>query len=235
MNHLHPPIQRLPQQQRGMSLIVVLMLLVIVSMLGVASMQIATMGEHGARNDRDMQLALQSAEAALIDAEVDIQGIWEKDSNGQPTDRLIAGSRAPAFKAGNARFPSSDCRSDGKWKGLCALETSKNKNATWLEADYEATNSDRDTVEFGEFTEREYVGLSVGEGGKGVQPALPPRYVIENVSELSAVRSGMVTGQYNSAMPEGGTASGEQLYRITAMGFGPRKTTRTVLQTIYRN
>ncbi len=69
MNH---SLHHRPQPQRGMSLIVVLLLLVIVSMLGAASMQIAGMGEHGARNDRDMQLALQSAEAALIDAEVDL-------------------------------------------------------------------------------------------------------------------------------------------------------------------
>ena len=60
--------------QHGVSLVVVLLLLVIVSMLGVASMQIATMGERGARNDRDQQLAWQSAEAALVDAEIDLAG-----------------------------------------------------------------------------------------------------------------------------------------------------------------
>ena len=56
-------------RQSGVSLVVVLLLLVIVSMLGIASMQIAMMGERGARNDRDMQIAWQSAEAALVDAE----------------------------------------------------------------------------------------------------------------------------------------------------------------------
>ena len=41
----------LSQRQDGVSLVVVLLLLIIVSMLGVASMQIATMGERGARNE----------------------------------------------------------------------------------------------------------------------------------------------------------------------------------------
>jgi Tfp pilus assembly protein PilX len=51
-----------------------LLLLVIVSILGVGAAQIATMGERSARNDRDMQVAWQSAEAALMDAEFDIHG-----------------------------------------------------------------------------------------------------------------------------------------------------------------
>lgn len=212
MKHLH----RTHTQQRGMSLIVVLLLLVIVSMLGAASMQIANMGEHGARNDRDMQLALQSAEAALIDAEVDLQGT-----------KNVTGTRTKQFKAGNARFPGSGCAKSGTWKGLCALETNANKPAVWLTADYEGGS---DVASFGDFTKRDFKS-----GIEGIQPASPPRYVIENVTELSAVRSGMVTGIYASALPEGGTASGEQLYRVTAMGFGPRSTTQTVLQTIYRN
>ena len=54
-----------PNRQAGASLIVVLLLLVIVSILGAGAAQIATMGERSARNDRDMQVAWQSAEAAL--------------------------------------------------------------------------------------------------------------------------------------------------------------------------
>ena len=140
MHHpLHPHAAR--PQQRGMSLIVVLLLLVIVSMLGAASMQIAGMGEHGARNDRDMQLALQSAEAALIEAEVDLTG---PNPNGGEI-----GNRTADFKAGNARFPGSKCGKSSKAKGLCALETSSSKKATWLTADFEGGS---DTASFGDFT-----------------------------------------------------------------------------------
>ncbi|HUD33331.1 MAG TPA: PilX N-terminal domain-containing pilus assembly protein, partial [Variovorax sp.] len=60
--------------QRGVSLIVVLLILVVVSVLGVGGAQIALMAERGSRNDRDMQVAWQAAEAALMDAEFDIHG-----------------------------------------------------------------------------------------------------------------------------------------------------------------
>ena len=234
MNHsLHHPTQ-----QRGMSLIVVLLLLVIVSMLGAASMQIANMGEHGARNDRDVQLALQSAEAALVDAEIDLTGIPEKDSQGKPVmengvPKLKCCERTKVFRANNARFPGTGCSTSGNAKGLCALETSADETATWLLADFESEDSS-EVVSFGDFTGRRFTNAGAS-AGIGIQPALPPRYVIENVTELSAVRSGMVGNVYASALPEYGTATGEQLYRVTAMGFGPRSTTQTVLQTIYRN
>lgn len=217
-------------KQRGMSLIVILLLLVIVSMLGVASMQIATMGEHGARNDRDIQLSLQSAEAALVDAEVDLQG----PNNG-------AESRTSVFKAGNARFPGSGCSGSGKAKGLCVLNTDNDKTPAWYDVLDEAIDDpegdatdNAQFVRFGDFTGRSFKSART-VAGAGIQPALLPRYVIENVTELSAVSSRMVGSSYDSALPDGSAAAGEQLYRVTAIGFGPRSTTQTVLQTIYRN
>lgn len=60
---------------RGASLLMVMMILVIVSILGVSGVQLALMSEKGARNDRDMQMAWQSAEAALQDAEFDLATI----------------------------------------------------------------------------------------------------------------------------------------------------------------
>ena len=64
-----PPTAR---RSRGASLIVIMLILVVVSILGVSGIQVAMMGERGTRNDRDQQVAWQSAEAALIDAEFDI-------------------------------------------------------------------------------------------------------------------------------------------------------------------
>lgn len=63
-----------PIKNRGASLIVVLILLVIVTGLGLGAIQISMMGEKGARNDRDRQIVRQAAEAALMDAEFDIRG-----------------------------------------------------------------------------------------------------------------------------------------------------------------
>ncbi|HWV62571.1 MAG TPA: PilX N-terminal domain-containing pilus assembly protein, partial [Oxalicibacterium sp.] len=57
----------------GATLIVVLLLLIVVLLLGVGASQIALQGEKSSRNDRDHQIAFQAAEAALLDAETDIE------------------------------------------------------------------------------------------------------------------------------------------------------------------
>ena len=65
---------RTVSSQKGASLIMVMIILTIVSMIGIAGVQISMMSERGARNDRDYQLAWQSAEAGLMDAENDLFG-----------------------------------------------------------------------------------------------------------------------------------------------------------------
>jgi len=66
----HPEFRH--KSQHGVSLIMVMLILIVVSVLGVGSAQIALMSERGARNDRDQQVAWQAAEAALNDADFDM-------------------------------------------------------------------------------------------------------------------------------------------------------------------
>ncbi|RZJ11081.1 MAG: hypothetical protein EOO54_21190, partial [Haliea sp.] len=98
-----PPHRR----ERGASLIIVMMILIIVAVLGVGGAQIALMGERGARNDRDLQVAFQSAETALYDATNDIEGV-----SGGTRGNLFNSTSAVNFVAG--------CGSSGTAKGLCA-------------------------------------------------------------------------------------------------------------------
>ena len=60
------------RQQAGASLIIVLILLGVMMALGAGAVQLSMMGERSARNDRDYQVAWQASEAALVDAELDI-------------------------------------------------------------------------------------------------------------------------------------------------------------------
>jgi type IV pilus assembly protein PilX len=181
--------------QCGASLIVVLMILVIVSLIGVAASQIALMSERGARNDRDRHIAFQAAEAALYDAELDMRT--------SVRSALFDGKNAVAFLPG--------CGNSGNSRGLCDDSLVAGKPA-WLAVDFELTGNDAPTVAYGTFT-----GRSFAAGGAGVRAALVPRYIIELVPEVS------------------GTASQTQfLYRVTAMGFGPRQDIQVVLQMIYR-
>jgi len=186
----------LDQRQAGVSLIIVMLILVIVSLLGVSGVQVAIMSERGARNDRDQQIAWQAAEAALIDAEVDMIG--------------TTGTRNTLFD-GKTQSPFiTGCGSSGTSIGLCDLVQAG--KPAWLTVNFTTTDASAATTEFGIFT-----GRTFAAGGVGIQPAKAPRYVIELVPD-----------------PVGDKADPSFLYRVTAMGFGPRDDIQAVLQMLYR-
>jgi type IV pilus assembly protein PilX len=62
-------------RQRGASLIIALIFLVIMAMLGVTLANVTNLEERMAGNTRDRDLALQAAEAALRDAEVRLEDV----------------------------------------------------------------------------------------------------------------------------------------------------------------
>ena len=202
-----------PARVRGVSLVIVMLILVIVSMLGVASVQISMMGERGARNDRDMQLAWQGAEAALIDAEIDISG-----PNAASTSRTAVVLTKPPT-------PGPGCTTSGIYRGFCDYTTTGSTKPTWLTVDFTDQGSSAPSVALGTFTERTFNHAGTIDG-TGIQPALAPRYIIEAVPD-PAYRGNMVTSSYPTAK--------RPLYRVTAIGFGPRIDIQAVVQTLYRN
>ncbi|MBK6596511.1 MAG: pilus assembly protein PilZ [Proteobacteria bacterium] len=58
-----------PQRQAGAALVTSLLLLVVLTILGITTMQMTRMQERMAGNTRDISLAFQAAEAALRDGE----------------------------------------------------------------------------------------------------------------------------------------------------------------------
>lgn len=210
-NTTPPPVSRATARdtQRGVSLIVVLLILVIVSILGAGGAQIAMMAERGARNDRDMQVAWQAAESALMDAEFDIHG-----PNTSASKRLSVFADmhdTNAFILG--------CGNGVGNRGLCALN--ETGQPAWLAIDLGATGNGARSAAFGEFTGRTFDASPSGTP-VGIQPAQAPRYVIEPIRD-PAERDLSVTAPL------------KYVYRITAMGFGPRPDIRAVSQTIYRD
>ncbi|MEG2976210.1 MAG: PilX N-terminal domain-containing pilus assembly protein [Comamonas sp.] len=199
---------RQSHSQAGASLIVVLLILVVVSILGVSGIQISMMGERSARNDRDNQIAWQSAEAALIDAEFDIEGLPATASMRRNTIFALG-------KTNIAQF-IQNCGNSGQARGLCALNAD-NVKAAWLSVDFTATGNDASTTALGTFTGRNFPSGSVG-----IQPAQAPRYVIEAILDPDQARTAKPTDV-------------KYIYRVTAMGFGPNPETQTVMQMLYRN
>ena len=183
--------------QRGASLIMVLLILVVVSVLGAGGAQIAIMSERGARNDRDQQVAWQAAEAALVDAEVEMYG-----PGISPRRATFDGKNQVAFVDG--------CGTAGNSLGLCALTLSG--KPAWLIADFADAGASAMTVPLGAFTGRVFAA-----GVTGIQPARVPRYMFEMIPETVGDKSNPT-----------------YLYRVTAMGFGPRPDIQSVVQMVYR-
>jgi type IV pilus assembly protein PilX len=174
------------------------------------------MSERGARNDRDQLLAVQSAEAGLIDAATEIDSV----TNG-------ASARKSVFDGKSlVAFAASGCGTSGNAQGLCAppptattvgatpLATVKDASnqPEWLKVDFTTTGSSAASTAFGTFT-----GQTFEAGGSGVQPAKVPRYVIEPITVAS-----------------GDPSNPDVLYRVTVMGFGPRADIQAVLQMLYK-
>jgi type IV pilus assembly protein PilX len=181
--------------QQGVTLIVVLLILLVTTVLGIAAARIAMLGERSTRYDRDFQVAMQGAEAALIDAELDI-----RDS---------AGARGANFVETNTGGFVSGCGATGETQGLCSSDSGA--APIWRPPfDFTGPNA----VPFGTFT-----GHQFAFGGVGVQPARKPSYIIETVPDT---RPGLQVG-------------GQALmYRITAVGFGPREDVQVMLQTAFK-
>ena len=68
------PTRKLTDES-GVSLVIVMIFLVILSMLSISAMQTSTLSSRVARNEADRTLAFQAAEAALRDGELDIKNL----------------------------------------------------------------------------------------------------------------------------------------------------------------
>lgn len=187
-------------RQHGVTLILVLIILVVVSLLGVGGAQIALMSERGARNDRDQQLAWQAAEEGLIDAENDLSKSTSKRRASLDGKSLVD-------------FPATGCGTADNSRGLCAAVSAGKPN--WLLVDFESTSTTPPFTVFGTFT----TNANFASGANGVQPVQPPRYVIEPILAQTGDKS---------------TPDQEVVYRVTAIGFGPRKEIQSVVQMLYR-
>ena len=194
------------QAARGFSLITTLILLVIVTVLGIGASQMVLLSERATRFDRDQQIAFQAAEAALLDAEFDIRG---PNSSGTSRVALFTGT-----DAGNISFLEA-CAGNGASTGLCTAALVANK-PVWYAVDFTDNSATARSAEFGQFT-----GRTFSTGASGIRPERLPRYIIETLPDQTP-------GQQAS----GGNK--KVLYRVTAMGFGPRIDTQAVVQMIFR-
>ena len=133
----------------------------------------------------------------------------EFDIRGPNTSGL---SRTATFVSGSVAGFVDGCGT-GMQRGLC-VPSAEGQKPVWYRVDFQSVSSDAQTVKFGDFT-----GRSMSTGTSGIRPEIAPRYIIEVIPDPT---------------PGSNASTKPTLYRVTAMGFGPRKSTQAVAQMIFR-
>lgn len=148
-------------RQDGAVLLTALLVLLALMILGLAAARSALSSEKSARHERDRQIAFGAAEAALADAEHDIDG------GSDP-----ASARAALFAHGNAIGFVDGCGAQREPNaGLCLHLPAR---PAWQDADLAGDEgAEAAGVAFGRFT-----GAQLPTG-KGTLPLRAPRYLIE--------------------------------------------------------
>ena len=227
--------------QKGVALVVVMVLLIAISAISAWTVRRSMMGEIMARNQIDQQAARQAAESALRDAERDIM-----NTSATALDNASCARGVTEF---NPNMFRTTCD-----LGLCAKPDAEYDTVNWSVA----TASNQSVAEpwwpeskggrwnetVAQKPDRTAASLDTGHcnftGGvpfgtfTGMPPirsvARQPEYIIE-VFRRKHVRMNLVESQVTS----GGEFANQwsTMYRITARGFGYSPKTQVVLQTIY--
>jgi type IV pilus assembly protein PilX len=101
----------------------------------------------------------------------------------------------------------------GTDRGLCMPVASG--KPVWYTVDFlDTAASTAKSVGFGDFT-----GRTIDTGTTGIRPARVPRYIVEAIPDRSPGSSASVQ---------------RYIYRVTAMGFGPRDDSQAVLQMFFK-
>jgi len=172
------PISMRWQSEHGAALLTALILMLTVLMIGIASTRSALQTARAAGHERDRVLALQMADAALFDAERDIEGGSAPGS-----------ARAAAFAAGQPSAFENGCGGGTPYNGLCAHDPDQERHAAFLAED------EGPAVVFGTFT-----GSMMPDGEAGL-PLEAPRYLIELMPAGGDAHLYRITARGAGAMP----------------------------------
>jgi type IV pilus assembly protein PilX len=197
-----------PQRQRGAVLIVALLFLVILTMLGLTAMSGTTMEERMSGNTRDINIALQAAEAALRDA--------RRDINRRPLVGVARDTAQSVF--GDVSGALGTCSSVEKSKGLCRPPAYDSETFVMPSSLNIGTVL---STTYGQFTGAAKIRATVG-GTRNAELSLQPRYIVE----VFCLRIPGQDSVDNLVDPC-------RFYRITAQGFGVNPNSQVTLQEFF--
>jgi type IV pilus assembly protein PilX len=203
--------------QRGLALIFVLIMMLLVFSVAALSVRIGTQGTRIAGAERDRNVAFQGAEAALLDAEMDIFDPALSDRACTLLDKAV----------------EPGCSSGGESKGICAMDPAQPNKPVYKLVDFEESNPDeRKYAIYGEFTRRQYSFKGSADTAESFSsaatPASPPKYIIERVSLASPLQA----TDSNGVSKPLGTGLNLGTFLVTALGYGYSKNTQVMLQAL---
>jgi type IV pilus assembly protein PilX len=210
---MKPLYSRLQQQRttgvrksRGIALVFVLIMLTIATSIALISARITLSDGHTARNDRDRQIAFQSAEMALNDAELDIMDPLTERGCKFGTFQLIAGE---------------GCSANADARGLCGPKPSLGNKPIYKDINWDDTTATRAYINYGEFTNRDGA-LQVGSVGA---PSKAPKYILLQTTVPTVVPFKNDAGQQ---MQYETTSA----WRVYALGYGALESTQVLLESV---
>lgn len=207
---------RRPAHQRGAALIVGLIMLLLMTMVGVAGMRDTLLQEKMAGNMRDREMALQAAESALRAAEIS-----------------LSGTTAPPISNSSGKW---DLATSGGQTAMARMDSSNNRVSEpkfWSSVWSWSTNGKYVTY-----------GTDSLSGTSRALPDVKeqPKYVIEKLDPSQTDRNQYTDTGSSSAsfVTEADLGTVEDItavvpdYRITARGVGATADAVVILQSTFR-
>jgi len=196
----------------GIALPVVLMFLLVITIAAVFGIRRSTLGEGITRNQLDYEIARQSAEAALRDAERDLFSSYSAMPANAVCDRTGARPLKDKLVPGlwEATCPKGQCRVSPDYLAASNYATAANAQAWWPAAKGGLWGDNSGALNCSTFAGGVPIGTYTGTPHIG-GVARQPEYLIEWIDR-----------EYDAVM------------RITARGFGTDINTEVVLQSYVR-
>ena len=189
--------------QKGLALFMSLVILLVVTLLGVASVQTTMMEEQMSRNSRDANIAMLAAESAIEDGETYIETLGAAQA-ADDAAKLAAGETPVELLA----FIDVDAEANGLY-----FEASSTATPNWVDVVW----SDPDGS---------YLSASTSIAGVETQP----KYIIEYIKTVNVVeRDSINVNNVGQSVVTGRS----QIFRVTAFGTGGSADARAMLQSTY--
>lgn len=195
-------------RQGGLALVFVMIMMSIATAIALIAARITLQSDRASRNDRDRQIATQSAELALQDARDDIM-----------SPKLGRGCKfgTPVLVA------SEGCLTDDIARGVCAAIPASGDKPLYKDINWEDASSSRPYVNYGEFTGR----LNSLQVGTFASPAKAPKYIV--VDETFSLQ--LYVAEQKTVLDARSLPS-MRAYRVFALGYGPSADTQVLLEGI---